>query len=221
VGFRPQLVVVSAFSVVIPLAVGFRPQLVVVSGLSVGIPLAVGFRPSGAFDYHGAPSQNFLSHDVISAITEPFHKLFFHMMEFWLSRSLSRTFLSHNGILAITEPFTNFSFTRWNFGYHGAFHELFLSHDGTLAIMESFMNFHDLFLTVEFTRHMIWGKTLFIYITKSIYIGSASLKTLPLDLEPPLQVKEYDPSYSKVITEKVNVFVSETTYRLVIQIFAF
>jgi hypothetical protein len=27
----------------------------------------------------------------------------------------------------------------------------------------------------------MWGKTLFIYITKSIYIGSASLKTLPLD----------------------------------------
>jgi hypothetical protein len=28
-----------------------------------------------------------------------------------------------------------------------------------------------------------------IYIIKSIYIGSASLKTLPLDLEPPLQGK--------------------------------
>jgi hypothetical protein len=72
---------------------------------------------------------------------------------------------------------------------------------------------------VEFTRHMIWGKTLFIYITKSIYIGSASLKTLPLDLEPPLQGKEYSPSYSKVTAKKVNVFVSETTYRLVIRIF--
>jgi hypothetical protein len=68
------------------------------------------------------------------------------------------------------------------------------------------MNFHKLFLKMEFTRHMIWGETLFIYITKSIYIGSASLKTLPLDLEPPLQGKEYDPSYCKVIVKKVNVF---------------
>jgi hypothetical protein len=34
---------------------------------------------------------------------------FFHTIEFWLSRSLSRTF----------------SFTRWNSVYHGAFHELF------------------------------------------------------------------------------------------------
>jgi hypothetical protein len=68
---------------------------------------------------------------------------------------------------------------------------------------------------------MIWGKTLFIYITKSIYIGSASLKTLPPDLEPPLQGKEYGPPYSMVIAKKVNVFIPETTYRLVIRIFAF
>jgi hypothetical protein len=53
---------------------------------------------------------------------------------------------------------------------------------------------------VELTRHMIGGKTLFIYITKSI--GSASLKTLPLDLEPPLQGKEYSPLYSKEIAKK-------------------
>jgi hypothetical protein len=33
--------------------------------------------------------------------------------------------------------------------------------------------------TMEFSKYAIWGKTLFIYIyTKSIYIGSASLKTL-------------------------------------------
>jgi hypothetical protein len=36
-----------------------------------------------------------------------------------------------------------------------------------------------------------------IYIIKSIYIGPASLKTLPLDLGPPLQGKEYGP-FSKV-----------------------
>jgi hypothetical protein len=54
---------------------------------------------------------------------------------------------------------------------------------------------------MELTRHMIWGETLFIYITKSIYIGFASLKTLP----PPLEGKEYGPPYSKVIAKKVNV----------------
>jgi hypothetical protein len=52
----------------------------------------------------------------------------------------------------------------------------------------------------------MWGKTLFIYITKSIYIESASLKTLPLDLEPPLQRKEYGPPYSNVIAKKADVF---------------
>jgi hypothetical protein len=54
---------------------------------------------------------------------------------------------------------------------------------------------------------MMWGKTLFIYITKSIYIGSASLKTLPIDLEPPLQGKEYGPPYSNGNTKKkANIF---------------
>jgi hypothetical protein len=66
---------------------------------------------------------------------------------------------------------------------------------------------------------MIWGKTLFIYITKSIYIGFTLLKTLPLDLEPPLQGKEYGPPYSKEIARKVNVFSPKTTYRLVVRIF--
>jgi hypothetical protein len=50
--------------------------------------------------------------------------------------------------------------------------------------------------------HDVGKDPLFIYITKSIYIGSASLKTLPLDLEPPLQGKEYDPPYSNVIAKK-------------------
>jgi hypothetical protein len=43
---------------------------------------------------------------------EPFHELFFHMVESRLSRSL----------------FTNFSFTWWNLGYHRAFSRTFLSH---------------------------------------------------------------------------------------------
>jgi hypothetical protein len=55
---------------------------------------------------------------------------------------------------------------------------------------------------VKPTRHMIRGKTLFIYITKSIYIGSTSLKTFPHDLETHLQGKEYDPPYSKEIAKK-------------------
>jgi hypothetical protein len=47
----------------------------------------------------------------------------------------------------------------------------------------------------------------YTYITKSIYIGSASLKTLPLDLEPPLQGKEYGPSYSNTTRKrKANFF---------------
>jgi hypothetical protein len=51
------------------------------------------------------------------------------------------------------------------------------------------------------------GRNLFIYTTKSIYIRSASLKTLPLDLEPPLQGKEEGPPYSNVIAKKKeNVF---------------
>jgi hypothetical protein len=48
------------------------------------------------------------------------HELFFHTMEFRLSRSL----------------LTSFSFTRWNFGYHEAFSLIFLSYDGISAITE-------------------------------------------------------------------------------------
>jgi hypothetical protein len=66
------------------------------------------------------------------------------------------------------------------------------------------------------------GEDSFLYITKSIYTGSFSLKTLPLDLEPPLQGEEYDPSYSNEIAKtKANVFVPEITYRFVIRILFF
>jgi hypothetical protein len=67
-------------------------------------------------DYHGALSRIFLSHGGISAITEPFHEFFFHMVESRLSQSL----------------FTNFSFSWWNLGYHGAFSRISLSHGGIL-----------------------------------------------------------------------------------------
>jgi hypothetical protein len=66
------------------------------------------------------------------------------------------------------------------------------------------------------------GEDSFTYITKSIYTGPASLKTFPLDLEPPLQGKEYGPSYSNEIAKrKANVFVLEITYRFVIRILFF
>jgi hypothetical protein len=78
------------------------------------------------FSYHRAFSRTFLSYDGISAITQPFHELFFLMMESQLSRSLS----------------TNFFFTWWNFGYHRAFLRTFLSYDGISAITQPF---HELF----------------------------------------------------------------------------
>jgi hypothetical protein len=164
--------------------------------------------------YLEAFSQVSLWNDGISAVMKPFHKFFFHMVESRLSQSLftnfsfshggilaitksfSRIFLSHGGISAITKPFHKFFlFTRWNPCYHEAFSRIF-----------------------HFTRCTIWGKTLFIYITKSIYIGSTSLKTLLLDLEPPFQGKDYGPPYSNEIAKKENAFVPEITYRFVTQI---
>jgi hypothetical protein len=127
-----------------------------------------------------------------------------------------------DGISAIRKPFsrTFFLFSRWNSGYHEAFlTNFFFFHDGILAITKPFsrtfsfftMGFwlsrslsHELFLFSRWdsrdrkyeTRNL--GEDSFhIYIGKSIYTGSASLKTLPLDLEPPLQGKEYGPSYSR------------------------
>jgi hypothetical protein len=56
-------------------------------------------------------------------------------------------------------------------------------------------------------------ESLHIYITKSIYIGSASLKTLPLDLEPPLQGKQYGPPYSNATKKRKDNVFPEITYR--------
>jgi hypothetical protein len=148
-------------------------------------------------------------------------------MEFWLSRSLSHElFLFHDGILAIMKPFSRtFSFSRWNFGYHEAFltnfffftmefwlsrslsHELFLFHDGILAITKPFSRTFSLFARWNSGSMQLGEDSFYIYITKSIYIGSASLKTLPLYLEPPLQGKEYGPPYSNVTRKrKASVF---------------
>jgi hypothetical protein len=161
-------------------------------------------------------------------------------MEFWLSRSLfHELFLFSRWNSGYHEAFftNSFIFSRWNSGYHEAFSRtLSFFHDGTRAITKPFSRtlsfFHDgilaitkpfsqtlSFFTMEFSRYAIWGKTLFIYITKSIYIGSASLKTLPLDLEPPLQGKEYGPSYSNATRRSKTNLCPEITYRHVIRIF--
>jgi hypothetical protein len=145
-------------------------------------------------------------------------------MEFRLSRSLSHEF---------------FLFSRWNFGYHEAFlTNFFFFHGGISAITKPFsrtfsfftMEFrlsrnlsHELFLFSRWnSRDRQSGEDSFhIYIRKSIYIGSASLKTLPLDLEPSLQRKEYGPSYSNTTIRSKTNFCSEITYRHVIWISVF
>jgi sulfur relay (sulfurtransferase) DsrF/TusC family protein len=148
------------------------------------------------------------------------------MVDFWLSGSLSHElFFFHDGILAIRKPFSRtFLFSRWNSGYQEAFltnfsfftmlfclsgslsHELFFFHDGILAIRKPFSRTF-LFSRLNYVNTQFGEDFFHIYITKSIYIGSASLKTLPLDLEPPLQGKEYDTPYSNATKKvKVNVF---------------
>jgi hypothetical protein len=64
---------------------------------------------------------------------------------------------------------------------------------------------------LSFGNTQFGGDSFYTYITKSIYIGSASLKTLPLDLEPPLQGKEYGPSYSNTTRKsKANFFLPKS-----------
>jgi hypothetical protein len=164
------------------------------------------------FRLSGSLSHELFYFDGILVITKPFSRtfFFFHDGILAITEPLSRTFFFfHDGILAITEPFSRtfsfftmefrlsgslsqelFSFSRWNFGYHGAFFTNFFSHDGILEIRD------------------LGEDSLYIYITKSIYIGSTSLKTLPLDLEPPLQGKEYGPSYSNATRKRKVGFFS-------------
>jgi hypothetical protein len=152
----------------------------------------------------------FLFHDGILAIKEPFTQTF--SFSRWNSGYQgafhTNFFLFHDGILAIKKPFTQtFSFSRWNSGYQGAFHTNFF-----FFMMEFWLSrslSHELFFfSMEFIKMRDLGEDSFrTCITKSIYIGSASLKTLPLDLEPPLQGKEYNPSYCNAATKKkTNVF---------------
>jgi hypothetical protein len=147
------------------------------------------------FGYQGALLTNFFFfHDGISAIRKPFSRTFsFFTMEFRLSGSLSHEL---------------FLFSRWNFGYQEAF-------------LTNFFFFHDGILETRNLGEDSFHIYIYIYIRKSIYIGSASLKTLPLDLEPPLQGKEYGPSYSSTSIRNKTSFCSEITYRHVIQVFIF
>jgi hypothetical protein len=121
-------------------------------------------------------------------------------MEFWLSRSLSHEL---------------FLFTMKFWLLRSLSHELFLF---TMEFRLSRSFSHDKIHKM----HELGEDSFHIYITNSIYIGPASLKTLPLDSEPPLQGKEYGPSYSNEIAKrKGNVFVPEITYRFLIQVFFF
>jgi hypothetical protein len=186
----------------------FRPQLVVVSGLFGGNPLV-----DGVLGHNLLLSRAFF-HDGILAIMKSFSRTFF-LFSRWNS-GYHKAFVTNF-----------FLFSRWNSGYHKAFvtnfffffsmefwlsqslcYELFsFFHDGILAITKSllrtFFFFHDGALEIR----NLGEDSFYTYITKSIYIGSASLKTLPLDLEPPLQGKEYGPSYSTTTKKrKANVF---------------
>jgi hypothetical protein len=92
-----------------------------------------------------------------------------------------------DGILGFHRAFftTSSFFSQWNSGYQEAFLTIFFFfHDGILEIRN------------------LGEDSFHIYITKSIYIRSASLKTLPLDLEPPLQGKEYGPPYSNATKKR-------------------
>jgi hypothetical protein len=100
-----------------------------------------------------------------------------------------------------------FLFSRWDFGYHKAFLMNFFFRDGIPAITKPFSRNFFFFYNGALEIRNLGEYSLYTYITRSIYIGSASLKTLPLDLEPPLQGKEYGPFYSTTTKKrKANVF---------------
>jgi hypothetical protein len=93
------------------------------------------------------------------------------------------------------------------------FHELFLFF--TMDFWLSGSLFHELFLfsrwnfrDIKYETCNLGEDSFHIYIRKSIYMGPASLETLPLDLEPPLQGKEYDPSYSNTTRKRKADFFS-------------
>jgi hypothetical protein len=126
-------------------------------------------------------SRNISLSSEISAVTEPFTNFFFSRLNFGCHGAFVELFFSRWNF-GYHKAFLELFFSLWNFGYHGAFLKLLFFYDKISAITEPFSNFF--FPRWNFRRHALWGKTLFIYITDSIYIGFASLKTLPLDLGP-------------------------------------
>jgi hypothetical protein len=158
----------------------------------------------------------FFFHDWIPATTKPFSRIFFFFHDgiLAITKPFSRTFFFffHDGISAITKPFSRI---------------FFFFHDGIPAITKPFLRtfffFHDGIFFHDWTLEIrnLGEDSFYTYITKSIYIGSASLKTLRLDLEPPLQGKEYGPSYSNTTRKSKANFSPEITYGHVIRIFGF
>jgi hypothetical protein len=175
----------------------FRPQLVVVSCLFGGNPFVDGILGhnlllSQAFwweslhgrdlSFHGAfllftiklwPSGGlfhklFFFHDGILAIKEPFARtLPFFTMGLWLSGSLSHELFSRWNSSYQGVFHTNFSFFTMEFWLSRSLsHELFFFHDGILAIKEPLTR---TFFMMEFWKYIIWGKTLFIYISQRVF----------------------------------------------------
>jgi hypothetical protein len=124
----------------------------------------------------------FLSHNAIQDTTKPFYELCLsHNGIQAITEPVHKLFFSHDGIQAITKPFHKLCFfSRWNSGYHKAF----------------FTNFF--FLTMEFLKTHDLGESSFHIYHKEYLHRIRSLKTMPLDLGPPLQGKEYGPSYSNL-----------------------
>jgi hypothetical protein len=120
VGFRPQHVVVSGLLVGILLTVGFtlsqslwlsQSPFTNSSSFTMEFWLSRSLSHELSFSkwnlgYHKAFLMISFFYNGISAITEPLHDFFFHMVESRLSRSLSyELFIFHGGISAITKPF--------------------------------------------------------------------------------------------------------------------
>jgi hypothetical protein len=139
------------------------------------------------------------------AIKEPFTNFSFSRWNIGYHGAFHELLFFHDGILAIKDPFHK---SRWNSGYQGAFsritvefwlsRSLFTNHGGILAIKEPFH-------MIKFTNARIGG-SLFSYISQRVFTqDSPRYKTLPHDLEPPLQGKEFGPPYCNEIAEKKTI----------------
>jgi hypothetical protein len=99
-------------------------------------------------------------------------------------------------------------------------HKLFsFFHDGIMAITKPFSQTSFFFYDGTLEIRDLGEDSFYTYITKSIYIGFASLKTLPLDLEPPLRGKSTILLILIQLGKGKLIFSPEITYRHVIRIF--